>query len=109
MRPAVMLTKFSKSLFVFFALSFLTPLRAHANNVLDAPMWDVVGINSSQMLPSPAAMADPIQVEPGTLPVRWPNNGSLVKAYNKKGLPRRQQEQNNVQMMTPMAAPPAGI
>jgi hypothetical protein len=63
------------------------------------------------MLPPPAATANPIQVEPGALPVRWPNKGSLLSG-DKKGRHRRAQDEEmhtpNIPQISPMPAP-AGI
>jgi biotin carboxyl carrier protein len=106
---SVMLIAFRLPVFLLFSLALLSPVASYANNVLDMPMNDVTGVNTSQALPSAAATAEPIEAEPGALPVRWPNRGTLVKAYNKKGQPVRQQQTPDIPNITPMGAPPAGI
>jgi hypothetical protein len=105
-----MLKLIKKSRIFFLMTALALPLGAFANNVLDAPMWDVVGVNGSQMLPPPAATANPIIALPGALPTRWPNSGSLLSG-DKKGHKRGQeydQHTPNIPQISPMPAP-AGI
>jgi hypothetical protein len=106
-----MLNRIKKTRIFFLVSALALPFgSAFANNVLDAPMWDVVGVNSAQMLPPPAATANPIIAEPGALPTRWPNAGSLLSG-NKKGHKRsedNEQHTPNIPQISPMPAP-AGI
>jgi hypothetical protein len=106
----IMLNLIKKTRIFFLLIVLALPLgAAFANNVLDAPMWDVVGVNGSQMLPPPAATASPIIAEPGALPTRWPNTGSLLTGDKKHKRSQSEQQTPNIPQITPMPAAPAGI